>query len=144
MGIPPGFGPPNPVLSLLEGADIHEELHINGAATPAQASFHLASPLLNICIQIDNLPVPPQASAMVDANLQQAEQMAPMMMQQIGGHFSVDGEPGFGAVNPNPSDFVSGVFFSDASHPTLLVLRTSVGNQPCSPDLGVAQCFPDL
>jgi len=153
---------PNPTLSQLEGADIHEELHINGATIPGQASFHLASPLLNICIQIDNLPVPPQASAMVDANLQQAEQMAPMIMQQIGGHFSVDGFPGFGfgAVNPNPYDFVSpvltgfkgvvsGVFFSDASHPKLLLLidanlrrvgnyANTVGNNDFgSPVLGV-------
>jgi len=123
--IPPGTLPPNPVLSQLEGADIHEELHINGAATPAQASFHLASPLLNICIQLDNLPVPPQASAMVDANLQQAEQMAPIFMQHEGGHFSVDGEPGFCAVDPGHNDPILGVCFSDASHPKLLPLRNA-------------------
>jgi len=120
--IPPGTLPPNPVLSQLEGADIHEELHINGAATPAQASFHLASPLLNICIQLDNLPVPPQASAMVDANLQQAEQMAPMIMQQMGGHFSVDGEAGMGLLDPG-NDKGSGLIFSVDSHPELLMLN---------------------
>jgi len=123
--IPPGSGPPNPILSQLEGADIHEELHINGATIPGQASFHLASPLLNICIQIDNLPVPPQASAMVDANLQQAEQMAPIFMQHEGGHFSVDGEPGFCAVDPGHNDPILGVCFSDASHPKLLPLRNA-------------------
>jgi len=123
--IPPGFFFPNPTLSQLEGADIHEELHINGATIPGQASFHLASPLLNICIQIDNLPVPPQASAMVDANLQQAEQMAPIFMQHEGGHFSVDGEPGFCAVDPGHNDPILGVCFSDASHPKLLPLRNA-------------------
>jgi len=123
--IPPGTLPPNPVLSQLEGADIHEELHINGAATPAQASFHLASPLLNICIQLDNLPVPPQASAMVDANLQQAEQMAPMIMQMSGGHFSVDGETGMGLVGDGGRLNVNApnmLIFSDESHPELLMV----------------------
>jgi len=133
--IPPGTLPPNPVLSQLEGADIHEELHINGAATPAQASFHLASPLLNICIQLDNLPVPPQASAMVDANLQQAEQMAPMIMQQIGGHFSVDGETGMGLVSSahlGPDWDIAHpnmLIFSDESHPELLVISPTIATE---------------
>jgi len=58
---------------------------------------------------------------MVDANLQQAEQMAPMMMQQFGDHFSVDGEPGFGVHFMN-SRTVDGMMFSDASHPKLLAI----------------------
>jgi len=56
---------------------------------------------------------------MVDANLQQAEQMAPMMMQQMGNHLSVDGEPGFGVQGGN-----SGlIIFSDASHPKFLTIN---------------------
>jgi len=91
---------------------------------------HLASPLLNICIQIDNLPGPPQTSAMVDAYLQQAEQMAPTIMNQLGGHVSVDGEPGFGIMvmeTDGRSDYVEyvgtptpAVLFNEASHPQLM------------------------
>jgi len=58
---------------------------------------------------------------MVDANLQQAEQMAPMMMQQFGDHFSVDGEPGFGVHFMN-SRTADAMMFSDASHPKLLAI----------------------
>merc|ERR1712028_255279 len=113
------------LIQAMMGVDIHEELHINGATMPGQASFHLSSPLLNICIQIDNLPIPPQASAMVDANLQQAEQMAPMIMQMSGGHFSVDGETGMGLVGDGGRLNVNApnmLIFSDESHPELLMV----------------------
>jgi len=67
---------------------------------------------------------------MVDANLQQAEQMAPTIMNQYGGHVSVDGEPGFGIMVMEASGrrgYVQYggtetpvVLFNEASHPQLM------------------------
>jgi len=75
----------------VSGMQIHEELHINGAT--GQASFHLESPIVNLCFQLDHLPpVTQQQHDMIDGMLQQAEQMGPQMIHHIGYSMPVDGE----------------------------------------------------
>jgi len=78
----------------VSGHHIHEEVHVNGIA--GKASFHFDSPMVKGCITVD-LPAPlaDQISAMapmMDAQLQQAESMAPMIVQQVGFPNSVDGD----------------------------------------------------
>lgn len=84
MILPPGMwtggptGPNNPILAQLGGTDVHEELHINGAT--GQASFHVDSAVLQVCIQIDQLPPVAQiAHDQISAQLQQAEQISQMV-----------------------------------------------------------------
>jgi len=98
MPAPTGMPPFPPVLS---GMEIHEELHINGAT--GQASFHIASPILNLCFQLDHLPpVAQMEHNMIDSQLQQAEQMGPVVMQHEGRSQSVDGEPCIGLLERAP------------------------------------------
>jgi len=123
--IPPNIPLRGPLQSLpLGGMEIHEELHINGAT--GQASFHVESPVLNLCFQLDHLP--PVAHIMhdqIEMQLQQAEQMAPMIFQQNSGHINLDGQevmftPGFMIPRNTP---LSALLFTDSSHPALLVFQ---------------------
>jgi len=107
---------------------VHEELHINGLT--GQASFHVGSPALNLCFQVDHLPPVAQlAHDQIEQSLQQAEQIAPMIIQQHGGHCTMNGAPAIALALP-PQTRVSGVFVFDAnsSAPLLVGLdRPNVG-----------------
>jgi len=110
-------GHPLPPLSL-SGMEVHEELHINGAT--GQASFHLESPIVNLCFQLDHLPpVTQQQHDMIDGMLQQAEQMGPAIIQQRGDLVSVDGEQlvGLTATSPPP---LAILFTADTTHPKFI------------------------
>jgi len=103
----------------LSGMEMHEELHLNGAT--GQASFHVESPVLNLCFQLDHLP--PVASIehdRIEMQLQQAEQVAPMIFQQHGFHLNLDGQEvmGLNGVGRTP------VLFTDSSHPAFMGLAT--------------------
>lgn len=83
----------------LNGKEMHEQLHINGAT--GQASWHLASDALNMCIQLDGLP--PMAQIMhddIEMHLHQAEQAGPMMAQQHFAHYHLDGQDDIGPARP--------------------------------------------
>lgn len=115
---PPGMFPPG-LMDTMINADIHEELHVNGMH--GQASFHLSSPIVNMCIQIDNLPPvaeSPQWQAQFDASIHQAEQMAPAMIQNMGQHLVVDGEPSIGIFAPPDDWFVVRPVFQSGQHTT--------------------------
>merc|ERR1711957_1070223 len=78
----------------VSGHHIHGEVHVNGIA--GKASFHFDSPMVRGCITVD-LPAPlaDQIAAMapmMDAQLQQAESMAPMIVQHMAFPSSVDGQ----------------------------------------------------
>jgi len=78
----------------LSGHHVRAELHVNGIA--GKASYHLDSQMVKGCITVD-LPPPitdqiAQMAPMMDAQLQQAEAIGPMMAQQMGFSSSVDGE----------------------------------------------------
>jgi hypothetical protein len=116
---PPDHYPPavNAILGQMMGADIHEELHVNGLT--GQASFHMSSPIVNMCIQIDNLPPVAQIQhAQIDANLHQAEQFAPALIQNGGRHLIVDGEPSIGILAGPGNWFV----VSNATRPELVTI----------------------
>jgi len=105
----------------LSGMSIHEELHINGAT--GQASFHLESPIVNACFQLDHLPpVAQMMQPQIEQNLQQGEQIAPMIFQQNGHMLSVDGN-NLQCLLPHHGSAV--VCFSADSHPKLIGLDTS-------------------
>jgi len=116
----------NPLLQSLPlaGMEIHEELHLNGAT--GQASFHVESPVLNLCFQLDHFP--PVAHIMhdqIDMQLQQAEQIAPMIFQQHSGHINLDGQEVMytpGPMIPRNSG-LSALLFTDSSHPALLAFE---------------------
>jgi len=66
--------------------EVHEELHINGAT--GQASFHLASPIVNMCFQLDShIPVAQMQHDMIESRLRDAEQRQHMFHQ-----YTVDGQ----------------------------------------------------
>jgi len=118
---PPDHYPPavNAILGQMMGADIHEELHVNGMH--GQASFHLSSPIVNMCIQIDNLPPVAEShqwQAQFDASIQQAEQMVPAMIQNMGQHLVVDGEPSIGIFAPPDNWFVVRPVLQSGQHTT--------------------------
>jgi len=103
----------------LSGMAIHEELHINGAT--GQASFHLESPIVNVCFQLDHLPpVAQMMQPQIEQNLQQAEQIAPMIFQQNGRMISVDGDNLQCLQDPHRR---GGVCFSSDSHPKFLTIH---------------------
>jgi len=84
-------------LQQLSGMQIREELHINGAA--GIASFHVDSPIMNLCFQLDHLPpvIARQLQGelqgdVISQQLQQAEQMVPAILEQYGLRATVDGE----------------------------------------------------
>jgi hypothetical protein len=115
------------LLRQLAGHEIHEELHINGEH--GQASFHLASPILNACLQVD-VPAPPINHDMMDMQLQQAQQIATMQVQHLGNHFTVDGDAGVGIAMPPTRRQI--FILSEDSHPELLVL-TDLPTSPGGP-----------
>jgi hypothetical protein len=123
FAIPADFqfpGRPNPILAQLPGHEIQEELHINGAH--GQASFHLASPILNACIQVD-VPAPPINHDMMDMQLQQAQQIATMQAQHRGQIVEVDGDQCVGLPGGRPGGPPFPIFAFDAdSHPDVVVL----------------------
>jgi hypothetical protein len=115
---PNGSPPLGPVP--LSGMEIHEELHVNGAT--GQASFHFASPIVNLCVQLDHLPpVAQMEHGMIDAQLQQAEQMAPQVMQGHGRSISVDGEPCVGWTERHPNGTPLAFLFTETTtHPKFI------------------------
>jgi len=103
----------------LSGMTIHEELHINGAT--GQASFHLESPIVNVCFQLDHLPpVAHMMQPQIEQNLQQAEQIAPMIFQQNGRMITVDGDNLQCLQDPHR---IFASCFSTDSHPKLLAIH---------------------
>lgn len=91
---------------------IHEELHINGAT--GQASFHLESPIINVCFQLDHLPpVARMQRGNINMHLQQAEMMAPQVVQRFGHHGTLDGEHDI-VLSGSPGHAIA---FSESSHP---------------------------
>jgi len=70
----------------VSGMEVHEELHINGAT--GQASFHLASPIVNMCFQLDShIPVAQMQHDMIESRLRDAEQRPHSFHQ-----YTVDGQ----------------------------------------------------
>jgi len=118
--VPPGLFPPG-IMDTMTNADIHEELHVNGLT--GQASFHLASPIVNMCIQIDNLPpVAQMQHVQIDGSLHQAEQSAPAIIQNLGRHLVVDGKPSIGIFSPPDDWFVVSNSLQHTTQPELVTL----------------------
>jgi hypothetical protein len=121
MVIPEGFNPPVPdqelqmLLQQLAGHEIQEELHINGVH--GQASFHLASPILNACIQVD-VPPQPIPHEMMEARLGQAQGLAQNVFDHEGHPGTVDGTPGHGILLDHGQTIFA---IDDDSHPLLVV-----------------------
>jgi len=92
----------------LSGMQIHEELHLNGAT--GQASFHLASPIVNMCFQLDGLPpVAQMEHGLIEMRLQQAEAISAQRAPRMFMTGTVDGNEDVG---PSPH-----LFFTNSSHP---------------------------
>jgi hypothetical protein len=92
----------------LSGMQMHEEVHVNGAT--GQASFHLASPVVNLCFQLDgHIPVAQMEHAAIEQHIQQAELQGPQIATQMFHQISLDGETDMG---PDPR-----VLFTESSHP---------------------------
>ena len=99
---------------------IHEELHINGAT--GQASFHLASPILNLCFQVDHLPpVAQMERGNINMHLEQAEHMAPQVVQRFGHRGSVDGVHDVVLTGP-PGHAIA---FTEDTHPLFMTTPLS-------------------
>jgi len=118
----------------LSGMEVHEELHINGAT--GQASFHLASPIVNMCFQLDShMPVAQMQHDMIESRLSRAEHMLRTGAQQMFVQYTVDGQVVMGPRR--------GPAFTMSSHPKFLVTtpdynedRMMAGfNPPCPSDL---------
>jgi len=106
----------------VSGMEIHEELHLNGAT--GQASFHVESPVVNLCFQLDHLP--PVAHILhdrIEMQLQQAEQMAPMIVQQHAVHITLDGQE---VVEVGP------LLFTDSTHPAMIGLPAQLSREMMS------------
>jgi len=104
----------------LGGQQINEELHINGLT--GQASFHFSSPIVNMCFQVDHLPpVAQMAQPQIEQHLQQAEQIAPALIQQHGSHCTADGQDGVCLSAPPPL-FEDILVLSPSSQPALLAM----------------------
>jgi hypothetical protein len=117
LAIPQNFPNPrqHPIISMLAGHEIHEELHINGVN--GQASFHLGSPVFNACIQVDLPPVPINHE-MLEEQLGQAQQIATMVVRREGVHVTVDGVPGVGVEVNRGTIFM----LTDDSHPEMVLM----------------------
>jgi hypothetical protein len=116
MELPPVPPPVQMLVHLLAGHEIHEELHINGAN--GQASFHLASPILNACFLVDVPPPPPIPQEQMEAQLGQAQGLAQNVFDHEGHPGTVDGTSGHGiAIHNGHTLFV----LDDDSHPLLVV-----------------------
>jgi len=119
----------------VSGMEIHEELHINGAT--GQASFHLESPIVNLCFQLDHLPpVTQQQHDMIDGMLQQAEQMGPALIQQHGvSGITVDGEQTVGITAtigrqyPGDEGTAAAILFTEDTHPKFATLMIEGGDR---------------
>jgi len=120
----------------LSGHHVRAELHVNGIA--GKASYHLDSQMVKGCITVD-LPSPitdqiAQMAPMMDAQLQQAEAIGPMIAQQMGFSSSVDGEDcvivGIELSPPDgPAQFGNVGFSKTHSHP-LVVFTTGAAGLP--------------
>lgn len=109
----------------LGGANIHEEIHMNGATN--QASYHLSSPILNLCVLLDapsGLPPVSQIQAdQVNQMLDQAEQIATPLIQNNGYTGTIDGVDAVSLAGGH-HPFVAVAFDMD-SHPSLLYVEPS-------------------
>jgi len=105
----------------LAGVTVHEELHINGLT--GQASFHLGSPVLNLCFQVDHLPPVAQlAHDQIEQSLQQAEHIAPEIIRAHGSHCTMDGVPAIALPLPlHPGEPTPTLIFDASSSAPLLV-----------------------
>jgi len=115
-------------LAALAGVTVHEELHINGLT--GQASFHLGSPALNLCLQVDHLPPVAQlAHDQIEQSLQQAEQIVPEIIRQYGGQCTMDGTPAMALqLLDHGTPLAVLVFDANSSAPLLVGLdRPNVG-----------------
>jgi len=97
------------------GMSYNEELHINGLT--GQASYHIASPIVNLCFQLDGLPHFAQMEQpIINQRLSMAEQAGPGLAQQYGTRMSVDGQEVVGFTDPTGRR--PGVSaFTDSTHP---------------------------
>lgn len=97
------------------GMEYHEEIHINGLT--GQASYHLATPIVNICFQLDHLPNFAQMEQpMINQRLAMAEQEGPGIAQRFAMRASVDGQDVVAFADPTHRH--PGVAaFTDSSHP---------------------------
>jgi len=99
----------------VSGMEVHEELHINGAT--GQASFHLASPIVNMCFQLDShIPVAQMQHDMIESRLRMMEQRSSQMAQQEFEQYTVDGQ----VVMGDPVTVRDRVAFTPSSHPAFL------------------------
>lgn len=95
----------------LSGMTIHEELHVDGSL--GRASFHIESPIVNLCFQLDGLPPAAQMEHdQIEMYLQQGEQMGPQMAQQAFQHWELDGADDVGPTYH--------LLFTQSSHPAFL------------------------
>jgi len=93
----------------VSGMEVHEELHINGAT--GQASFHLASPIVNMCFQLDShMPVAQMQHDMIESRLREVEQRSSQMAQQEFLQYTVDGQAVMGGRGGE-------IAFTTSSHP---------------------------
>jgi len=115
----------------LSGLEIHEELHINGAAR--QASYHLESPILNVCVQVDFPPQVTVPTHLIDEHLQQAEQFGPLVIEDNGARAKVNGEDVVGLVgvmfisdmdgtHPDNRGEGPSFLFTESGHPALVTV----------------------
>merc|ERR1711865_1005873 len=91
---------------------LHEELHINGAA--GQASFHVGSPIVNLCFQLDGLP--PVAQIYHDRIEQEIQDLEEHYRHMRMIHWNVDGEDDKGMPDP---DFL----VTQSNHPAFAEAR---------------------
>jgi len=129
------FGTPVTLFNFpVSGMQLHEELHINGAT--GQASFHLASPIVNMCFQLDShMPVAQMQHDMIESRLSRAERIVREGAPQHFVQYTVDGQVVMGAHG--------GPAFTMSSHPKFVVGvnppiedRLMGGfNPPCPSDL---------
>jgi hypothetical protein len=114
--IPDDMNAPDPVMTAFLGSDIHEELHIDGAG--GRASYHLASPVVNMCIQID-VPWFQIDNDEMDMSLEQAQQVASMQVEEEGFEVTVDGKDAIMLQNF--------IVSADKSHPKLITVMPGTG-----------------
>jgi len=118
---PTPFHPPDMPELDLSGLQIHEEFHVNGIV--GKASYHLEGELVNVCIDVD-LPAHitekvASLQPMMDAYIQQAETMAPVMVQQYGSLTVLDGQPAMLLAPPDSRVFAA--FSLLNSHPVAVL-----------------------
>lgn len=103
------------------GMNEQEEMHIDGKL--GRASLHFASPILNICFQLDShINFAQQMASSIGEHVQQAEQMEPMIAQHLE-RVTVDGEEAVALVNPHDGSIAA--FTPDSTHPVLYHIHLS-------------------